>query len=164
MNMQGRNSAYFEGVLDVSILIPTCFENPLKAVGINFLAEVLLQRRMAVIPVSAVIDAYHIAANYLRIPRLTVKKILQGILRSGSPALHTNIDPRIAADALDYAATYNIESWDGYLIALTKSLGSTIIYSLDMELAKVREIVVVNPFPPEKVREYHEFVGKLVGK
>ena len=164
MNTQGRNSAYFEGVVDVSIIIPTCFENPLKAISINFLADVLLQKRMAVIPVSAVIGAYHIATQYLRIPRLTVKKVLQGILSSGSPALYTQIDSRIADDAIDYAATYNLESWDGYLIALTKSLGSTIIYSLDMELAKVREIVVVNPFPPEKVREYHGFVGKLMDK
>jgi hypothetical protein len=28
--MQGGSSDYLEGVMDVSILIPACFENPLK--------------------------------------------------------------------------------------------------------------------------------------
>ena len=63
-----------------------------------------------------------------------------------------------ALDALDYASTYNIEPWDGYLVSLAKSLGSTVVFSLDAELAKIREVIVVNPFPPDEVERYHEFM------
>ncbi|MDJ0270530.1 MAG: hypothetical protein NXY59_08295 [Aigarchaeota archaeon] len=160
MNTQEGSSAYPEGVVDVSIIVPTCFENPLKERSINFLSEVLLQKRRVALPVTAVIGAYHIATRYLRIPKLSVKKVMQGILTTRSPALYPRVTPEIAEDALDYAAAYNIESWDGYLVSLTRSLGSTIIYSLDAELSKVKEITVVNPFPQEKVKQYHRFLEK----
>ena len=63
--MQEESSVY-EGVLDVSILVPVCFSNPLTEDSINFLQDVLLLRRKALLPVTAVVGAYHIATNYLR--------------------------------------------------------------------------------------------------
>jgi predicted nucleic acid-binding protein len=162
--MQRRSLAYPEGVLDVSILVPACFENPLKEHSITFLSEIMLQKKRAVLPTPAVMGAYHIATRYLRVPKIAVKKVMEGILRSGSPALYPHITPEIAADGLDYATAYDIESWDGYLISLTRSLGSTIIYSLDKELSKVKEITVVNPFPQDKVKQYHEFIETRLRK
>ncbi len=158
MNTQRESSVYPEGVLDVSILIPACFENPLKEHSIAFIAEVLTQNRRVALPTSAVIGAYHIATRYLRVPKVAVKKVLEGVLRSRSPALYPYIIPQIALDALDYAVAYDIESWDGYLISLTRSLGTNVIYSLDQELSKVKEIIVHNPFPQDKLRQYHEFI------
>ncbi|MGB9660299.1 MAG: hypothetical protein ACPLY9_07305, partial [Nitrososphaerales archaeon] len=156
--MQGRSSAYPEGVLDVSILIPVCFENPLKEYSIAFLSEVLTQRKRVALPVSSIMGAYHITTRYLRVPKIPVKKVLEGILRSESPALYPHITPKIALDGLDYAAVYDIESWDGYLVSLTRSLGATVVYSLDQELSRVKEIIVANPFPQDKVKQYHEFI------
>ncbi|MGQ9469583.1 MAG: PIN domain-containing protein [Nitrososphaerales archaeon] len=158
MNMQGGSSAYHEGVLDVSILIPTCFENPLKEYSIAFLSEVLTQKKRVALPVSAIVGAYHIATRYLRVPKMAVKKVLEGILRSGSQALYPHITPEIALDGLDYATVYDIEPWDGYIISLTRSLGATLVYSLDQELSRVKEIIVANPFPQDKVKQYHEFI------
>ncbi|MEM4688672.1 MAG: hypothetical protein QXH65_06030 [Thermofilaceae archaeon] len=68
----------------------------------------------------------------------------------------------MAIDALEYAAYYNVEAWDGYLVSLARSLGTSTIYSLDKELARIREVTVVNPFPEEAVRKYHEFVRNLL--
>jgi predicted nucleic acid-binding protein len=154
----GENSAYPDGVVDVGIIVSTCFENPLKEHSAAFLADVLIQRKKAAIPVTAIIGAYHIATRYLRVPRMTVKKTLGGILRTGSPALYGHVSPQMAQDALDYASTYLIESWDGYLISLARSLRSTVVFSLDEELRKVREITLVNPFPREDVERYHDFL------
>jgi len=156
--MRGRSLAYPEGVLDVSILIPACFENPLKEHSIAFLSQVLTQKKRSALPLSAVLGAYHIATRYLGAPKMAVKKVLEGILRSGSPALYPHITPQVALDGLDYAVAYDIESWDGYLISLTRSLRATVIYSLDQELTKVKEIIVANPFPQDKVKQYHEFI------
>jgi len=156
----GENSAYTDGVVDVGILVPTCFDNPLKEHSTAFLADVLTQKKQATIPITAIIGAYHVATRYLRVPRMTVKKILGGILRTGSPALYPHVSPQVAQDALDYASTYGIESWDGYLISLARSLGSTVVFSLDEELRKVREITVVNPFPQKDVERYHEFLKR----
>ena len=150
--------AYIEGVVDVSLLIPACFENPLKESAIKFLADVLTQKSRAVIPVTAVIGAYHIATRYLKASKLTVKKVLEGILRTRSPALYPHIEPELAEDALNYAAAYDIESWDGYLVALTRSFGAKAVYSIDEQLSKVREVTVINPFPKEQLDKYHEYI------
>ncbi len=160
--MQEENLACPEGVIDVSIVVPCCFENPLKEHSIAFLSEVLKQEKNSLIPVSSVLGAYHIATRYLRVPRITAKKILEGILDSGSPALYPYISVSTAIDALDYACTYNIESWDGYLISLARSQGATVVYSLDRELSKVREIAVVNPFPQKAIEQYHDFLNSRI--
>jgi len=156
--MRRGSSAYPEGVLDVSILVPACFENPLKTHSISFISEVLTGRRRAALPVSAILGAYHIATRYLRVPKVAVKRVLEGILRSGSQALYQHVTPQVAIDGLDYAAAYDIESWDGYLISLTRYLGTNVVYSLDQELSKIKEITVANPFPQDDVKQYHRFM------
>jgi len=157
MSTPGESSG-FEGIVDVSIVVPVTFDNPLKEEAVEFLAEVLSRRKRAIIPITSVIGAYHIATRYLRAPRVAVKKVLEGLLRTRSPALYPYVTSELAMDSLEYAATYNVESWDGYLIALSKSLGAGVIYSLDEKLAKVREITVVSPFPRKKVLEYHKWI------
>ncbi|MEM2417067.1 MAG: PIN domain-containing protein [Nitrososphaerota archaeon] len=161
MNMLKESLAYPEGVVDVSIVVVTCFDNPLKEYSITFLYDVLTQKRRAALPISSIIGAYHIATRYLKVSRISVKKILESLLAIKSLAFYPQITTQLAIDALEYATYYNIESWDGYLISLAKSLGTSIIYSLDKELEKVKEITVVNPFPEEAVKQYHEFMKKI---
>ena len=36
------------------------------------------------------------------------------------------------------------------------------VYSLDKELAKVKEVTVVNPFPEEIVEKYHKYMSKIL--
>ena len=158
MNTLEESLASVEGVLDVSVIVPACFENPLKDCSVLFLTDVVSLKRQAVIPITAVMGAYHITTRYLKVPRVAVKKVLEGLLRTRSPALYPNISPELAGDALNYASTYNIESLDGYLVALARSLGARIVYSLDEALGNIREITVANPFPREKVQEYHEYI------
>lgn len=163
--MQNTSLDYADGVVDVSIIVPACFENPLKRYAINFLSEVLALRRRAVIPVTAILGAYHIATKYLKAPRRVVKKILVGILETRSPALYPQVAPMLVIDALDIATTYNIESWDGYLVALAHSLGAKTIYTLDKGLKRIKEeIAIVNPFPPEKTRKYHQYIQTLLSR
>lgn len=157
-----ENLASVEGVADVSVIVPICFNNPLRQHAVDLLSDILSQRRRAIIPVTSVIGAYHIATRYLKTSRLIVKKILGGLLRTRSPSLYSHVAIELAVDALDYATVYNIESWDGYLISLARSSGAAVIYSLDKELSKIKEVTVINPFPEEKVREYHNFVKNLV--
>lgn len=159
MNTPEENSVYHEGVVDVGILVPACFENPLKEHSIDLIAAILSREKTAVVPVSSIIGAYHIATRYLKVSKVAVKRVLEGILRSGSPSLHPQITVSMALDALDYALAYDVESWDGYLISLARSLGSTVVYTLDEELMRVKEITAVNPFPSDKVKQYHEFLG-----
>jgi predicted nucleic acid-binding protein len=148
----------YEAVIDVGIVVPACFDNPLREASVRFLGEVLTGKRRAALPVTAIVGAYHIATSYLRVPRLQAKKILQELLRTQSPALYPHVTPELAADALDYAAAYEFESWDGYLIAVARAVQTSIVYSLDEGLRKAREITVANPFPSEKIPEYHAFL------
>jgi hypothetical protein len=56
--------AYVEGVVDVSVLVPACFDNPLKSFAVSFLADILAQRTRAIVPVASVLGAYHITTRY----------------------------------------------------------------------------------------------------
>jgi predicted nucleic acid-binding protein len=156
--MPGENSALIKGVIDVGVIVPCCFENPLKEESISFIERALAQGRGAALPVTAVMGAYHIVTRYLRVPRVAAKKVLAGIVESGSGALYPHIAPEDAADALDYASAYGIEAWDGYLVAVARRLGAPTIYTLDAGLSKVREVAVVVPFSREAVDEYHAFI------
>lgn len=162
MNTLKESSVCPEGVADVSIIVVSCFENPLKEHGIAFLRDVLTQKKHVVIPISSIIGAYQIAARYLKVSNISVKKVLDGLLATRSPALYPQITFELASNALEYATYYNIESWDGYLISLAKSLGTSTLYSLDKQLSKVKEISVVNPFPEEAVKKYHGFMRKAL--
>ncbi|MEM0053392.1 MAG: hypothetical protein QXL89_04345 [Nitrososphaeria archaeon] len=164
MSMQEESLVYSEGVVDVSIIVPACFNNPLKDDSISFLTQVLSWKRKAKIPISSIIGAYYIATQYLGVPKNIVREILEGILRTSSPALYPTISPEVALKGLEYSVAYNIEAWDGYLVSIAKSLGTTIIYSLDKELSKVKEITVVNPFKQDNVKKYHEFIKARISK
>ncbi len=161
MSTPRGSSAYVRGVVDVSIVVPACFENPLKEEAIDFLSAVLVQEVPAKIPVTAILGAYHIATRYIRAPREAVKNVLSSLLRTRSPAFFPDVSPYLAIEALRYAADFHIESWDGYLVALALFLGTNTIYSLDKELSRVSHVRVVIPFPEDKIREYHEYISAL---
>ena len=74
MNMLEESLVYPEGVVDVSIIIVTCFNNPLKEYGITFLYDILTQKRRIAIPISSIIGAYHIATRYLKVSSFSIKK------------------------------------------------------------------------------------------
>jgi predicted nucleic acid-binding protein len=160
--MQEESLGYIEGVLDVSIVVPTCFENPLKEESVSFLREVLTGRKKVLLPVSAVIGTYHIVTSYLGVSRVSAKKILGELLATNSESFYPQITPNLASIALDYASVYGIESWDGYLVGLARRFNAKAIFSLDEELRdKIKELVVVNPFSKDRVRRYHKFLTKL---
>lgn len=162
MNMQGRNSDYSEGVIDVSIIVPACFDNPLKEASIEFVSEVLTGKRNVAIPLSAIVGAYHVSTRYLRASRVAVKRILDGLLATKSSALYGDLSTKNVSEALDYSAVYNIESWDGVLIAICRNHGSRTVYTLDRELAKVSEIDAVNPFTETQVQNYHQYIQENI--
>lgn len=168
--MQERNSA-FEGIVDVGILVPTCFDNPLRKESIDFLNDALISKRNILLPVSAVIGAYHIATNYLKVSRVIAKTVFSELLRTGSDSLYSEVSPDLASSALDYAVAYDIESWDGYLVAIARKFDAKVLFSMDEELGESLKLrtesglpVIVNPFPAGKVREYHKFLGNKVGE
>lgn len=106
--MRRESLEYPEGVIDVGIIVVSLFDNPLKARAVEFLADVMRQRRRIAVPVSAVIGAYHIATSYLKLPRIDVRRILAGMLSTRSPALYPQITPDAAIDALEYSAYYGV--------------------------------------------------------
>ena len=85
-------------------------------------------------------------------------------LNTKSRAFYADILITTAIDAIDYAAVYNIESWDGYLVSLARKFGTKIIYSIDKRIQKVEEILVVNPIPEDSMKEYHKFIKNLMKK
>jgi len=158
--MLKRNLDLIEGIVDVGLVVIAHFENPAKTYAVEFLKKVLSREIKAIIPITCFIGAYHIMTNYLRVPRLSAKKALVHTLMTRSPALYEDISIDDAIDAIDIAATYNIESWDGYLVALARNLGTKIIFSIDKKLSRVEEIIVINPIPKDIMKKYHEWLSE----
>jgi len=161
MSMSEGSLASISGIVDVGIIVISHFDNPARIDALKFLKKVLKQEIRAIIPVTAFIGAYHIMVNYLGIPRKTARDALTMTLNTRSPALHQDITIDDAIESLDIASIYNVESWDGYLVALAHKFNCNIIYSIDRSLSRVEEIIVINPIPEDKMAEYHEFIRKL---
>ena len=67
----------------------------------EFISEVLEQKRRALIPLTAVVGAFHVATRHLRLPADDVKEALRGMLETRSPALYPYVLVDDVLDALD---------------------------------------------------------------
>ena len=161
MIMSGENLVSISGIVDVGIIVISHFDNPAKLDALKFLKTVLKQEIKALVPVTAFIGAYHIMVNYLGVSRKSAKDALTETLSTRSPAFYQDVGIDDAIESLDMASIYNVESWDGYLIALARKFNCNIIYSIDRKLSRVEEITVVNPIPEDKMKEYYEFIKKI---
>ena len=117
--MSEENLGLIEGIVDVSILIIAHFDNPARMSALKFLRDVLKLKTRALIPTTAFIGAYHILTNYLKVSRKDAKDALVLTLNTKSKAIYADVSINDAIDAIEYAMTYNIESWEGYLVSLS---------------------------------------------
>jgi predicted nucleic acid-binding protein len=152
---------YPDGVVDTCVIVVSLFRNPLHGKAMEFLPEVLKQRKKAAIPLTAVMGAFHITTRYLRLPVREVRRILVGMLETRSRAFYPYIFIDDVINSLEYVTQYDVKPWDGYIIRLAKSIGNGIVYTFDKEFEKVKDLRVINPFPEELVKQYHEHIRKL---
>lgn len=158
MSMLEESLDSIDGVLDVGILVVAHFENPLREDALLFLRDVLSWKNRLIIPLTGFLGAYHILTRYLRVSRVEAKISLSDTLKVGSPSFYKDVTEDVVGKALDYAVSYKIESWDGYLIAIARKFNTRNIYTLDTKLKKIRDIIAVNPLPEEKTKQYHQFL------
>ncbi len=149
------------GIVDVNIIVLSHFENPARIPALNFLRSVLKFEIRALIPTTAFIGAYHILTNYLKVPRKDAKDALVFTLNTKSKAIYEDVSIDDAIDAIEHAAIYKIESWDGYIVSLAKKFGTRNIYTIDKKLQRVEGIFVLNPIPEDKIKQYHKFIKNL---
>ena len=160
-----EEAGLIEGIVDTGIIVISRFNNPAKKAALNFLKDVLMWRRKCLIPVTTFLGAYHIMTRYLGVDDASAYRAITRTLKIRSPSLHEDISVESVIDSLTYALSYDIESWDGYIVCLAKRFRAPITYSVDKELArKVREIQVINPIPPEIFAQYNRWLSeKLKG-
>lgn len=164
MPMLRRSLDLIKGIVDVGIIVVAHVDNPARIEALNFLKKVLLWEIKAIVPTSTFLGGYYILTKYLRVPRLMAKRSLTRTLEVKTPAFYEDVKVETVIDALEYSATYNIESWDGYLISLANNFNADIIYSIDKDFEKVPGITLVNPISKEKMKEYYEWISTLTRK
>jgi len=160
--MLKENLELISGVVDVSILVMSHFENPAKIPSLNFIKKVLRSEIRAIIPTTAFLGAYHILTRYLKVPKKEARDAIVLTLSTKSKAIYEDVSIMDSINAIDHAAIYGIESWDGYLVSLAKKFGARIIYTIDKHLQKVEGIHVVNPVPEDVLNKYHQFIKNLI--
>ncbi|MEM3078497.1 MAG: PIN domain-containing protein [Nitrososphaerales archaeon] len=154
-----------EGVMDTGLIVVAHFKNPAREGAFNFLKDALAWRKRILIPVSAILGAYHIMTEYLGINETLACKALTKTLETKSLAFYKDISVDSALDALTYALAYKIESWDGYIIHLAKVHGAPIVYSFDRELARrVKEVTVLNPIPANVFEKYNKWMEERLSR
>ena len=157
-----REKLDYAGVVDVSIIVISSFENPARIDALKFLKDVLSWKIKAIIPVTAFIGAYHILTRYLKLPKKEIKDVIRDTLNIPSPAIFEDISSKAAIEAIEYAVAYNMESWDGYIVYLAKEYASGIIYSIDKDFEKVEGVNLVIPISEKRLNEYHKFIEKML--
>jgi len=156
-----KKAGPIEGIVDTGIIVIAHFDNPARRIAFQFLEKVLTWERKCIIPVTAILGAYHVMTRYLGVEDTSAYRALTKTLETGSPAFHEDVNVDSAIDSLTYALSYKVESWDGYIIHLAKRFRAPIIYSVDLELKrKTREIQVINPIPPETFTQYIKWLGE----
>ncbi|ADC65274.1 hypothetical protein Ferp_1115 [Ferroglobus placidus DSM 10642] len=149
--------------MDVGLIEISHFENPAKDFVLEFLSDVLKWKKKCIIPTSAILGAYHILTRYLKVEKVSAYEALTRSLKTRSPAFYEDISVDAALDSLTNALGYNVESWDGYIVALAKMFKAT-IYTVDLKLMrKVRDVPVVNPIPEEIFEEYNRWLRARLG-
>lgn len=152
-----------EEVIDTGVIAVAHFENPARKAAFQLIKMALIGERKCLIPVTAVLGAYHIMTKYIGVDEVSAYRALTKTLETRSPAFYEDVSVNSALDGLTYALSYRVESWDGYIIHLAKRFRAPIIYSVDQELAKrVREIQVVNPIPPNIFKLYNKWLRKRI--
>ncbi len=157
----GKIEAGYNGIIDVSVIAVYLFENPLRNEAIEFMEEVLKRENPAGIPVSCFLGAYHITTRYLKCPRDLIAREIKETLKVDSPAFIPDLDIDVVLDGIEAAETYNIESWDGYLVSLARGYKTPVIYSLDKGFKKVPDISLIMPFSERGITEYHTWIKTL---
>lgn len=160
----GFSQAWALGIVDVGLIVLSHCENPAKNEAINFIEKIYLGEINAKIPLTSFIGAYHIMTKYLKINKETVKTELLKTLNIRSPIYIQDISIDQAIKAIENAAKYNIEGWDGYLVSLADSLGANIIYTIDQKLAKIKHISIVVPIKRETLKKYHKWIKEELEK
>lgn len=161
-SMPGESSVYYpEGVIDTCIIAVSLFRSPLYEESVVFLSKVLSQEIRAAIPLTSIIGAIHIVTRYLRFPLDEAKMRATEMLETDSPGFYPYVSIENAIQSLEYALHSHVKVWDGYIIALAKTIGNNIVYTFDREFGKVKDLRVVNPFSPELMKQYYEYISKL---
>ncbi len=151
-----------EGVVDVGLLIVAHFPNPAQEEALQFLRKVLLREIRAVIPLSAFLGAYHIMTRYLNLQPPDIISELSHTLSVSPAALYEHIRQEDVIQALLYASSWRIQSWDGFVLALAARLGTRTVFSIDRELhRRAPDFTVVCPLKEETLQAYHQFLKEL---
>ena len=116
-----------EGVLDTGPVVLAHFQNPAQRPALALVSDSLSLKRRVLLPVTAVIGAYHIMSEYIGVEKVEAQRALGMTLDTLSPNLYPDVEPDVAKDALAFAVGYGVESWDGYVVALAKVLGAPIV-------------------------------------
>lgn len=164
--MQNKKSDYNEikGIIDVGIIVVSHFKNPIMRDMIDFLKPILNWEKKVIIPNTTFLGAFHILTSYLRVSKVDAKKVLLNTFSIESPCFINDVSKNVISEALEQAVGYNVESWDGYLVSLGKVFNTDIIYTVDMQLKKVKEMHIINPNSEEKMKEYHNWLVEKMKK
>ena len=155
----------FKGIVDVGVLVLSHCKNPALNSALIFLNKILKLEIPCLIPTSAFIGAYHILTNFLKVAPIEAKNSLANTLQFKKPIFLENLALNNTQRALELAAKYRIESWDGYIISLMEELNLSTIYTLDtFDFSKLEWISAINPIDKMEFSAYQKWLKKLRDK
>ena len=163
-SLDSEQDSNIAGIVDVGIIVVAHFNNPIQVEMIEFLKPILSWKKRLLIPNTTFLGAFHIMTSYLRVSRVDAKTALLASFTIDSPCFVSDIRKSLVVEALEQASCYKIESWDGYLVALAKSVGTNIIYTLDRKLSKATEIITISPLQENRLKEYHNWLEAKLRK
>lgn len=149
-----------DAILDVGILVIGLTKNPANKYCLKIIDDAVHGTIKVVIPYTVVLGAHLIMKRIYGIDSKKASDLLLNLMDSKRIIWWDKISKNIVETGLNYASEYNIDSWDGYLLAIMKQNGIDTVYTIDKDFENIRSITMINPIPKDVMGELSKFLEK----
>ncbi len=155
-------------LLDVGVLVLAIEKNnPVRAKYLDILTKSIRGDIISYIPFNVILGAYHVLTKVFKVNGRGVRNKLFALMRCKKIKWITSISFDEVKRAIEYATIYNFESWDGFILTIMRDFDIPIIYTIDEDFLKVKDIEVrglLNPKEKDALNNYIESLKKKSAK
>ncbi len=149
-------------LLDVGILVLAIEKNnPVRAKYLDILTKSIRGEIISYIPFNVILGTYHVLTRVFRANKREVRNKLLTLMRCRKIKWITDISFDEVKRAIEYATIYDFESWDGLILTLMRDFDIPVIYTIDEDFLKVKDIEVRGLLTPEEKDALNNYIEEL---
>ncbi len=151
-----------KALIDVGVLVLALEKNnPIRQKYLGIIEKCVRGEIRAYIPYTVILGTYHVLTTRFKVKPSDALDILKTFMESRKIRWIVDMNHAIILRSLEIASKLGIESWDGYILALAKKYGISVIYSIDTDLTKEGKIEVRGLLSDDEKNLLDKYLRKL---